>query len=88
MLQKHPPVVFYKKSALRNLAQFTGKHLCQSLFFNKVAGLSPATLLKKNLCHRCFPVNFAKILRTPFFIEYLWTTASFASIARNFVMIA
>ena len=29
--------VFYKKGALRNLAKFTGKHLCQSLFFNKVA---------------------------------------------------
>ena len=25
----------------------------------------PATLLKKRLCHRCFPVNFAKFLRTP-----------------------
>ena len=24
-----------KKSVLRNLAKFTGKHLCQSLFFNK-----------------------------------------------------
>ena len=22
--------------------------------------------------HRCFPVNFAKFLRTPFFIEHLW----------------
>ena len=26
-----------------------------------------ATLLKKRLWHRCFPVNFAKFLRTPFF---------------------
>ena len=26
-----------KKGALINLAKFTGKHLCQSLFFNKVA---------------------------------------------------
>ena len=25
-----------------------------------------ATLLKKRLWHRCFPVNFAKFLRTPF----------------------
>ena len=30
-------------------AKITGKHLCQSLFFNKVAGLRPATLLKKSL---------------------------------------
>ena len=22
--------------------------------------------------HRCFPVNFAKFSRTPFFIEHLW----------------
>ena len=26
----------------------------------------PATLLKKRLWHSCFPVNFAKFLRTPF----------------------
>ena len=54
------------KGVLRNFVKFTGKHLCQSLFFNKVAGLNPATLLKKRLWHRCFPVNFAKFLRTPF----------------------
>ena len=28
-----------KEGALRNLAKFTGKHLCLSLFFNKVPGL-------------------------------------------------
>ena len=27
-----------KKVVLRNFAKFTGKHLCQGLFFNKVAG--------------------------------------------------
>ena len=27
----------------------------------------PATLLTKRLCHRCFPANFVKFLRTPFF---------------------
>ena len=27
-----------KKGALRNFLKFTGKHLCQSLFFNKVDG--------------------------------------------------
>ena len=58
------PEVFCKKGVLRNFAKFTGKHLCQGLFLNRVAGLSPATLLKQRLCHRCFPVNFAKFLRT------------------------
>ena len=35
-------------------------------------GLRPATLLKKRLWHRCFPVNFVKFLRTHFFTEHLW----------------
>ena len=38
-----------EKGVLRNFAKFTGKDLCQSLFFNKDAGLRPATLLKKRL---------------------------------------
>ena len=54
------------KSVLRNFAKFTGNHLYQSLFFSKVVGLRPATLWKKRLWHRCFSVNFAKFLRTPF----------------------
>ena len=64
--------VFYKKGVHRNFTKFTGKNLCQSLFFNKVAGLRPATLLKKWLWHRFFPVNFAKFLRTPYFTKHLW----------------
>ena len=44
---------------LRNFAKFTGKHLYQSL--------RPATLLKMRFWHRCFPVNFAKFLREPFY---------------------
>ena len=55
-----------KKGDLKNFAKFTGKQLCQRFFFNKVAGLRSATLLKKRLWHRCFPVNFAKFLRTAF----------------------
>ena len=52
--------VFCKKGFLRNFAKFTGKHLCQSLF-----------LIKKRVWHRCFPVDFAKFLSTPFYIKYL-----------------
>ena len=56
-----------KKGVLKNFVKFTGKHLCQSPFFNnKVEDLRPATLLKKRLWQRCFPVNFRKFLRTPF----------------------
>ena len=42
------PEVFCEDGVLENFIKFTGKHLCQSLFFNKVANLRPAALLKKN----------------------------------------
>ena len=47
-----------KKAVLRNFAKLTWKYLCQSLSFFP-------TLLKKRLWLKCFPVNFAKFLRTP-----------------------
>ena len=46
-----------KKGVLRNFAKFTGKHLCRSLFLIKLQAL----------WHRCFSVNFAKFLETPFY---------------------
>ena len=33
------PEEFCKKGVLKNFEKFTRKHLCQSLFLNKVAGL-------------------------------------------------
>ena len=66
------PEVSCKKGVLRNFTKFTGKHLCQSLFFNEVTGLRPAILLKKRLWHRCFPMNFVKFSRTPFYVGHLW----------------
>ena len=44
------PEVFCKKGVLRDFAKFTGKHLCHSLFFNKVAGL------KNSFSYRTPPV--------------------------------
>ena len=55
-LESSRPEVFYKKGVLKNFTKFT----------------RPATLFKKRLWHRCFPVKFAKFLRTTFFIEHLW----------------
>ena len=60
------PKLFYKKAVLKNFARFTGKQLCQSLFFNKVSGLRSATLLRMRLWHRYFPVTFARFLRASF----------------------
>ena len=123
-----------RKVVLRSFAKFTGKHLCQSLFFNKVAVFTSfskiskitfftehlgrlllaflhvsiisydypdypihvlvlictssflhieavarrcvprraCNFIEKRLQQRCFPVKFAKFLRTPFFTEHLW----------------
>ena len=75
--------VFCIKGVLEKFAKFSGKHLCQSLFLNKVAGLRPAISLKKDsdagkkkrLCfikkRLCFPVNFVRFLRTSLFSEDL-----------------
>ena len=62
-IQKQAPEMFRKEGVPRNFAKFKGKLLYQSLFSNKVAA---ATLLKKKLWHRCFPVNFPTFLTTPF----------------------
>ena len=63
--------MFCRKGVLKNFEKFTGKHLCQSLLFNKVAGLRTVTLLKKRFWYRCFPVNFSKFLKTPSITEHL-----------------
>ena len=65
------PKVFCKEGVLRNFAKFIGKHLCQGLFYNKVTGPRRATLLKKRLLHRYFPVEFSKFLRIPFLKKHL-----------------
>ena len=51
-----------KKGVLRNFAKVTGKHLCQSLFFNKVALVS--------FC------EFCEIFKNTFFTGHNLETAS------------
>ena len=53
---------YMKIGVLKNFAKFTPV----PVFLNKVTGLRTETLIKKRLWHKCFPVNFAKFLRTPF----------------------
>ena len=65
--QKQSPEVFCIIAVLKNFKKFTRKHLCQSFLFKR-----PATLFKKGLCHLCFPVNFVKFLRTPFYRTPPW----------------
>ena len=69
--KKQPPQVFCKKRVLRNFANLQ-ENTCTRVSFLIKLQAGPATLLKKRLWHRCFPVNFAKFLRTTFFTEHLW----------------
>ena len=59
-------------SVRKSFTKITGKHLCQCLFFNKVAVMKLQGSLKtlgnliKKETHWCFRVNFVKFLRAPF----------------------
>ena len=58
LAQKQPPKVCFEKRCSEKFHITRRKTPVPESFFNKVA--------KKRLWHRCFPVNFAKFLRTPF----------------------
>ena len=64
-----------EKCVLRNFAKFARKHLCQRLFFNKVAGLRPATLFKESLV-QVFSCEFYEFSKNTFFTQHLRTTSS------------
>ena len=59
------PEVFCKKDVLGNFAKFTGKHLCQSLFFNKVAG-GACNFIKKETLTQVFSCEFCEISKNTF----------------------
>ena len=61
--------VFCKKGVLKSFVKFTGKHLCQSLFFHKVAGHN---FIKKETLAQVFSCEFYEISKNSFFIEHLW----------------
>ena len=63
--------VFHRKRVTENFANFTGKNLRWSLFFNNFANLKTCNVIKKRLQLRCFPVKFAKFLKATCFTEHL-----------------
>ena len=62
-----------KKRVLRIFGKFTRKHLCQMLFFNKVAGLSPEAynFNKKETLAQVFYYELCEISSNTFFTEHL-----------------
>ena len=71
-----------RKGVLRYFAKFTGKQLCQSLFFNKVAGgplismRAACNFIKKEALAQVFSCEFSEISKNTFFIEHLRAAAS------------
>ena len=62
--------LFIKIGVLKSFSNFTGKHLCWSLFLKSLQAEGLQIYLK-SLQHMCFPVKFVKFLRTHFFTEHL-----------------
>ena len=56
---------FSVKKVFLKILQNSQENTCARVSF------FPATLLKRRLWHRCFPVIFAKFLRMPFLTEHL-----------------
>ena len=63
-----PPEVFCKKGVLRNFAKFTGKHLCQRLFFRSLVQENFAKFLRtpflQNISGQLLQNGHAKVLIT------------------------
>ena len=68
---RHPVVLNYKKAVLKSFAKSTGKHLCQSIFLNKVAALRHAALFKIGTLTQLFSCEFCEILNNTFFTKHI-----------------
>ena len=76
-----------KKGVLQNFPKFTGKQQCQSLyFFQKIACLRSATLLKKETLSQVFRYKFCKIFMNVFFTELLRKTAANFFLSENLII--
>ena len=61
--------VFCKKDVLRNFTKFTGKHLRQSLFFNKICGPKTCNFITKETLAQLFSCQFCEIFWEHFFFQ-------------------
>ena len=71
---------------LGNFARFTRKHLCQSLCFNKTAGLA-CNFIKIETLAQVFSCEFCEVSKNTFFTEHLWATASAHYKAQNLTIL-
>ena len=67
----HNTVAVVRRCSVKKVSLEITQHLQENTcarvsFLIKLQALKPATLFKRRLWHRCFPVNVAKFLRIPF----------------------
>ena len=65
------PEVFCKKGILKNFTQFTGKHLCQSLFLIQLQA-EACNVIKIETLAQVFSCGFYEIFKNTYSIEHLW----------------
>ena len=70
-VQKQPPEMFCKKRCSKNFRKFHRKTPVLESLFNNVAGVQAWNFIKKILLHWCFPIKFAKRLRTSI-LQNIW----------------
>ena len=66
------PEVFCKKCVFRNFEKFTGKHLYQRLFFNKVAGLACNFMKKESLAQVAASIIDVEVSGMTKYSTYTW----------------
>ena len=71
ILQKQSSGSILEKRCSQKFRQIHRKTPVSQSFFKKSCRSQACNFIKKTLQHMCFPVNLAKFLRTPFFIEHL-----------------
>ena len=79
------------EKAFLKCLQISQENTCSRvLFFNKVAGLKPAVLLKKRLWSKFSPVNFAKFQKHLFYLwakeDLVWKDKKFLDILESAVI--
>ena len=75
------PEAFCKRDVLRNFANFRRKHLCQSLFFNKV---ETCNFIKKETLVQVFCCEFCEISKNTFSYRTTLVAASAGRQRTNF----
>ena len=70
-------IVGVLKGVLKNLTNFTGKHLCQVLCERKSLTFRQNLYYKRNACKQLFSCEFCRIFKKTFLLEHTRISASY-----------